>query len=65
MSYAKYGAVVAFVAILFLFFVARLLRRRENEPFAGHPTWVRELESPRPLAALEAAEGHADKGRCS
>ena len=55
MSYAKYGA-VALGAIIFLFFVARLLRRRENEPFAGNPTWVRELESPRPLAALEAAE---------
>ena len=55
MSYVKYG-VVAFGAILFLFFIARLLRRRENEPFAGNPTWVRELESPRPLAALEAAE---------
>jgi flagellar M-ring protein FliF len=55
MSYAKYGA-VALGAIIFLFFIARLLRRRENEPFAGNPTWVRELESPRPLAALEAAE---------
>ncbi len=54
MSYVKYG-VVAFGAILFLFFIARLLRRRENEPFAGNPTWVRELESPRPIAALEAA----------
>jgi flagellar M-ring protein FliF len=56
MGYAKYGA-VALGAILFLFFIARLLRRRENEPFAGNPTWVRELEAPRPLAALEAAEG--------
>ena len=55
MGYAKYG-VVGLGAILFLFFVARMLRRRENEPFAGNPTWVRELESPRPLAALEAAE---------
>ena len=60
MSYAKYG-VIGLGAILFLFFVARLLRRRENEPFAGNPTWVRELESPRPLAALEAAESHPTK----
>ncbi len=56
MSYAKYGAVALF-SLLFLGFVARLLKRRENESFmSGQPTWLRELESPRPLAALELAE---------
>ncbi|MFL5831464.1 MAG: flagellar basal-body MS-ring/collar protein FliF [Solirubrobacteraceae bacterium] len=56
MGYAKYGA-VAFAALLFLGFIGRLLRRREHESFAGgQPTWVRELESPRPLAALESAD---------
>ena len=56
MSYAKYGAVALF-SLLFLGFVARLLKRRENESFmSGQPTWLRELESPRPLAALELGE---------
>lgn len=55
LAYAKYG-VIGLGSIIFLFFIARMLRRRENEPFAGNPTWVRELESPRPLAALESAE---------
>jgi flagellar M-ring protein FliF len=54
-GYAKY-VVIALGAIFFLFFVTRLLRRRENEAFAGQPTWLRELESPRPLAALEAEQ---------
>jgi flagellar M-ring protein FliF len=55
LGYAKYGA-VGVGALVFLFFITRLLRRRENESFAGHPTWVRELESPRPLAALAPAD---------
>jgi flagellar M-ring protein FliF len=33
-----------------------MLRRREREAFAGQPTWLRELETPRSLASLEA--GH-------
>ena len=40
-------------ALLFLLFVSRMLRRRENEQF-GEPTWLRELETPRSLASLEA-----------
>jgi flagellar M-ring protein FliF len=54
-GYAKY-AVIGIGALLFLFFMRRTLKRREQEPFAGNPTWLRELESPRPLAALEAAQ---------
>lgn len=54
-AYAKY-VLVGIGALLFLFFMRRSLRRRENEPFAGQPTWVRELASPRPLAALERGE---------
>lgn len=56
MSYAKYG-VVALLSIVFLGFIARLLKRRENESFiGGQPTWLRELEAPRPLSALELTE---------
>ena len=53
LGYAKY-AIVAIGALLFLFFMRRNLKRREREVFAGQPTWVRELETPRPLAALGA-----------
>jgi flagellar M-ring protein FliF len=51
LGYAKYGA-VGLGALLFLFFMRRNLKRREREVFAGQPTWLRELETPRPLAAL-------------
>ena len=33
-----------------------MLRRREKETFAGQPTWLRELETPRPLAALGSGD---------
>jgi flagellar M-ring protein FliF len=50
-GYAKY-AVIGIGALLFLFFMRRNLKRREREVFSGQPTWLRELETPRPLAAL-------------
>jgi flagellar M-ring protein FliF len=56
LGYAKYG-VIGLGAMIFLFFTSRMLRRRENEGFAGTPTWLRELEAPRSLASLEAAQG--------
>jgi flagellar M-ring protein FliF len=51
MGYAKY-AVIGIGALLFLFFMRRNLKRRERETFEGQPTWLRELATPRPLAAL-------------
>ncbi len=51
LGYAKYAA-VGLGALLFLFFMRRNLKRREREVFSGQPTWLRELETPRPLAAL-------------
>ena len=51
MGYAKYG-VIGVGALLFLFFMRRNLKRRERETFEGQPTWLRELATPRPLAAL-------------
>jgi flagellar M-ring protein FliF len=50
---AKY-VVVGLGGLLFLFFMTRLLRRREGEQFTGQPTWLRELETPRSLAELES-----------
>ena len=55
LKYAKYGA-AGLASLLFLAFAGRMLRRREREAFAGQPTWLRELEAPRTLASLEAAQ---------
>ena len=55
MKYAKYGA-AGLGSLLFLVFAGRMLRRREREAFAGQPTWLRELETPRSLASLEAGQ---------
>ena len=49
-GYAKY-ALVGLGALIFLFFMTRMIKRRERESF-GQPTWLRELETPRSLAAL-------------
>ncbi|HEX4281628.1 MAG TPA: flagellar basal-body MS-ring/collar protein FliF [Solirubrobacteraceae bacterium] len=54
-GYAKY-AVIGLGALLFLFFMRRNLRRREKETFAGQPTWLRELDAPRPLTALVSGD---------
>src|SRR6185437_2057764 len=55
MKYAKYGA-AGLASLIFLVFAGRMLRRREREAFAGQPTWLRELETPRTLASLEAGQ---------
>ncbi|MGZ4166277.1 MAG: flagellar basal-body MS-ring/collar protein FliF [Solirubrobacteraceae bacterium] len=55
LKYAKYGA-AGLASLIFLVFAGRMLRRREREAFAGQPTWLRELEAPRTLASLEAAQ---------
>jgi flagellar M-ring protein FliF len=54
LGYAKY-AVIGVGALLFLFFVTRMVRRREREGLMGEPTWLRELDAPRPLPALAGA----------
>jgi flagellar M-ring protein FliF len=59
-GYAKYG-IIGLGALIFLFLMTRMVKRRENESF-GQPTWLRELETPRSLAALsggDATEVHA------
>jgi flagellar M-ring protein FliF len=53
MKYAKYG-ILGLGAIIFLFFMMRAIKKREKDSF-GQPKWLSELESPRPLAALEAS----------
>jgi len=46
-------ALLGLAALLFLFFITRHLRRRENEVLAD-PSWLRQLEAPTPIAQLEA-----------
>jgi flagellar M-ring protein FliF len=53
-SYAKY-ALLGIASLVFLFFVTRHLRRREDEALA-EPTWLRQLDAPMPVAQLEALE---------
>ncbi len=51
-GYAKFAA--AGVGLLgFLFFSARQLRRREGESLMREPNWLREIEAPTTLAALD------------
>jgi flagellar M-ring protein FliF len=61
---SKFGGYLKYLALglgslLFLFFVTRQLRRREQESLAGEPTWLREIEAPRTLAELERRERDA------
>jgi flagellar M-ring protein FliF len=53
MKYAKYG-LLGIGALVFLFFMMRAIKKREKDSFS-QPRWLSELESPRPLAALEAS----------
>jgi len=53
MKYAKYG-LLGLGALIFLFFMTRAIKKREKDSFS-QPKWLSELESPRPLAALEAS----------
>jgi flagellar M-ring protein FliF len=52
---AKYGA-LGLGSLVFLFFVGRHLRRREDEALMGEPMWLRQIEAPQTLSALEAAQ---------
>jgi flagellar M-ring protein FliF len=44
-------------SLLFLFFVTRHLRKRENAELVGEPTWLSQIDAPRPLGALGAGGG--------
>ena len=59
MGKVKY-VLVGLGALGFLFFMSRLLRKRETEQFAGQPTWLRELETPRTLAEIESQSQMVD-----
>lgn len=54
-GYLRY-VLVGIATLGFLLFVTRQLKRREAEPLAGEPTWLREIQGPRTLAELEQLE---------
>ena len=53
---AKY-VILGLASLLFLFFVTRHLKRREDEALMGEPMWLRQIEAPQRLSELEAAQG--------
>jgi flagellar M-ring protein FliF len=52
LGYAKY-ALLGLGLALFLFFMSRHLKKREDETLLREPTWLREIEAPTSLAELE------------
>jgi flagellar M-ring protein FliF len=54
LGYLKWAG-LGLAGLLFLAFVTRALRRREGEALGPEPTWLREIEGPRPVAELGAA----------
>ena len=56
LSYGKYAG-AGLGILLFLAFVTRHLRNREDQALLGEPTWLREIEAPMSLAQLEAPGG--------
>src|SRR5919197_2237049 len=56
----KYAG-IGLASIVFLFFVSRALRRREEEALPM-PTWLTEIEGPRPLAELERSTSAVPAG---
>jgi flagellar M-ring protein FliF len=56
LGYAK-DLLAAIVAIAFLFFTTRFLRKREAAPIDHDPVWLKELDTPVRLAELEREVG--------
>ena len=49
---------------MFLFFMTRHLKRREEDTLMREPTWLREIQAPTSLAELERGQRGADR-RCT
>ena len=54
MGYAKY-VLLGGALLMFLFFMTRHLKRREEDTLMREPTWLREIQAPTSLAELERA----------
>jgi flagellar M-ring protein FliF len=53
-GYAKY-VLLGGALLMFLFFMSRHLKRREEDTLMREPTWLREIQAPTSLAELERA----------
>src|SRR4051812_42214208 len=59
-GYAKWAG-LGLATLLFLFFMRRALRKREDADLLGEPVWLHSIDSPRPVAALAAGGGLGDQ----
>jgi flagellar M-ring protein FliF len=60
LGYAKWAG-LGLATLIFLFFMRRALRKRENADLMGEPVWLRQLDGPRPVGALAAGGGLSDQ----
>jgi flagellar M-ring protein FliF len=58
---AKYAG-LGLGSLLFLFFVTRHLRKRENSDLVGEPVWLNQIDAPRPIGQLAAGGAAAHGG---
>ena len=56
LGYAKWAG-LGLASLIFLFFMRRALRKREDADLLGEPVWLRQLDGPRPVGALAAGGG--------
>src|SRR3954451_21969123 len=59
-GYAKWAG-LGLATLLFLFFMRRALRKREDADLLGEPVWLHSIDSPRPVGALAAGGGLGDQ----
>jgi flagellar M-ring protein FliF len=57
---AKYVG-LGIASLVFLLFVGRHLRKREDEALMGEPMWLRQIEAPQSLSSLEAQTGGRER----
>ena len=60
LGYGKW-ALLGLGTLIFLFFMRRALRKREQADLLGEPVWLRSIESPRPVGELGAGGGFGDQ----
>src|SRR5256885_13418842 len=59
-GYAKWLG-MGLATLLFLFFMRRALRKREDADLMGEPVWLRSIEAPRPVGELAAGGGLSEQ----
>jgi flagellar M-ring protein FliF len=59
MGYAKWLG-LGLATLVFLFFMRRALRKREDADLLGEPVWLNQIDTARPIGALAAGGGGLD-----